>query len=98
MLIVNRAGLINMNIRVKIAYVLIGVTYIAVICSILFGCHPMKKNWQIYPDPGNYCQPAVSKIDVYVTVTLNVATDMYLITIPTPVRPLHSYRTGRMQQ
>lgn len=33
----------------------------------------------------DYCQPAVSKIDVYVTVFLNVATDMYLISIPTPV-------------
>ncbi|KAL4875428.1 hypothetical protein BJY04DRAFT_232695 [Aspergillus karnatakaensis] len=79
------AGLVNMKIRVKIAYALIAATYIAVICSILFGCHPMKKNWQIYPDPGNYCQPAVSKIDVYVTVTLNVATDIYLISIPTPI-------------
>jgi hypothetical protein len=74
-----------MKIRVQIAYALIAATYIAVICSILFGCHPMQKNWQIYPDPGNYCQPAVSKIDVYVTVTLNVATDVYLISIPTPV-------------
>ncbi|OGM41996.1 hypothetical protein ABOM_009526 [Aspergillus bombycis] len=79
------AGLINMHRRVQIAYVLIGATYIAVICSILFGCHPMHKNWQIYPDPGNYCQPAVSHIDVYVTVTLNVATDVYLISIPTPM-------------
>ncbi|KAL4963948.1 uncharacterized protein BDV14DRAFT_201430 [Aspergillus stella-maris] len=79
------AGLVNMKIRVRVAYILIAVTYIAVICSILFGCHPMSKNWQIYPDPGNYCQPAVSKIDVYVTVTLNVATDIYLISIPTPI-------------
>ncbi|KAL3472245.1 hypothetical protein BJX99DRAFT_249789 [Aspergillus californicus] len=79
------AGLVNMKIRIQIAYVLIGATYVAVICSILFGCHPMQKNWQIYPDPGNYCQPAVSKIDVYVTVTLNVATDVYLISIPTPI-------------
>ncbi|KAL4794892.1 hypothetical protein BDV19DRAFT_389790 [Aspergillus venezuelensis] len=79
------AGLVNMKIRVRVAYILIAVTYIAVICSILFGCHPMSKNWQIYPDPGNYCQPAVSKIDVYVTVTLNVVTDVYLISIPTPI-------------
>ncbi|GAB1200689.1 hypothetical protein APSETT444_010064 [Aspergillus pseudonomiae] len=79
------SGLVNMHRRVQIAYVLIGATYIAVICSILFGCHPMQKNWQIYPDPGNYCQPAVSRIDVYVTVTLNVATDVYLISIPTPM-------------
>lgn len=43
----------NMQLRVRLAYVFIGVTYIAVICSILFGCHPMHKNWQIYPDPGS---------------------------------------------
>ncbi|KAJ5207532.1 hypothetical protein N7491_001839 [Penicillium cf. griseofulvum] len=79
------AGLVNMRIRIHIAYVLIAVTYIATICSILFGCHPIHKNWQIYPDPGNYCQPAVSKIDIYVTVVLNVATDLYLISIPAPM-------------
>ncbi|CAG8890340.1 unnamed protein product [Penicillium egyptiacum] len=79
------AGLVNMRIRIHIAYVLIATTYIATICSILFGCHPMKKNWQIHPDPGNYCQPAVSKIDIYVTVVLNVATDLYLISIPAPM-------------
>ncbi|KAF7122907.1 hypothetical protein CNMCM5793_001018 [Aspergillus hiratsukae] len=79
------AGLINMRIRVRVAYVAIGATYLAVILSILFGCHPMHKNWQIYPNPGLRCQPAISPIDVYVTVTLNVATDLYLITIPAPM-------------
>ncbi|OJJ69897.1 hypothetical protein ASPBRDRAFT_45193 [Aspergillus brasiliensis CBS 101740] len=79
------AGLINMHIRIRIAYIAIAVTYIAVILSILVGCHPIQKNWQIYPNPGNYCQPAVSHIDVYVTVFLNVATDLYLISIPTPI-------------
>ncbi|CAI7646505.1 unnamed protein product [Penicillium palitans] len=79
------AGLVNMRIRIHLAYVLIAVTYIATICSILFGCHPMEKNWQIDPNPGNYCQPAVSKIDIYVTVVLNVATDLYLISIPAPM-------------
>ncbi|KAJ5699138.1 hypothetical protein N7462_001143 [Penicillium macrosclerotiorum] len=79
------AGLINMRIRINIAYGLIAATYIATICSILFGCRPMHKNWQIYPNPGNYCQPAVSKIDIYVTVVLNVATDIYLISIPAPM-------------
>ncbi|KAJ5919303.1 hypothetical protein N7466_010246 [Penicillium verhagenii] len=79
------AGLINMRIRIHIAYVLIAATYIVTICSILFGCHPLDKNWQIYPNPGNHCQPAVSKIDIYVTVVLNVATDIYLISIPAPM-------------
>ena len=49
----HRSGLVNMRIRVRFAYVFVGVTYIAVICSILFGCHPMHKNWQIYPNPGS---------------------------------------------
>ncbi|CAG8032843.1 unnamed protein product [Penicillium nalgiovense] len=79
------AGLVNMRVRIHVAYVLIAITYIATVCSILFGCHPMEKNWQIHPNPGNYCQPAVSKIDIYVTVVLNVATDLYLISIPAPM-------------
>ncbi|KAJ5887408.1 hypothetical protein N7495_007449 [Penicillium taxi] len=79
------AGLINMRIRIHIAYGLIAVTYIATVLSILFGCHPMYKNWQINPNPGNHCQPAVSKIDIYVTVVLNVCTDIYLISIPAPM-------------
>lgn len=30
----------------------------------------------------------MSKIDIYVTVILNVATDIYLMTIPAPVRQI----------
>ena len=33
----------------------------------------------------DYCQPAVSKLDLYVTVVLNVATDIYLMSIPLPM-------------
>ncbi|PYI25130.1 hypothetical protein BP00DRAFT_452407 [Aspergillus indologenus CBS 114.80] len=79
------AGLYNMTRRIRLAYIFIACTYLAVILSILLGCHPLHQNWQIHPDPGNYCQPAVSHIDVYVTVTLNVATDVYLISIPFPI-------------
>ncbi|KAL1849545.1 hypothetical protein Plec18170_007453 [Paecilomyces lecythidis] len=79
------SGLVDMTVRIRIAYVAVGATYLAVILSILFGCHPMHKNWQIYPNPGNHCQPAVSKIDIYVTVVLNVVTDAYLMTIPAPM-------------
>lgn len=92
-----------MRVRIHIAYGFIALTYIATICSILLGCRPLHKNWQINPDPGSmlllyllsfsdsdlgisdFCQPAVSKIDVYVTVVLNVVTDIYLISIPAPV-------------
>jgi hypothetical protein len=40
----------------------------------------------------DHCQPAVSKIDIYVTVVLNVATDIYLISIPAPVSEYNSKR------
>ncbi|RDW68661.1 hypothetical protein BP5796_09318 [Coleophoma crateriformis] len=78
-------GIHHLELRVTIAYGLIASTYIATEASILFGCSKFHKNWQIYPDPGNHCQPAVSKVDLYVTLILNVLTDFYLLTIPLPM-------------
>ncbi|KAL1641261.1 hypothetical protein SLS58_006163 [Diplodia intermedia] len=78
-------GIHHLEVRVKIGYVLIAITYVATELSILLGCRPFSANWQIYPDPGNHCQPAVSKIDLYVTVVLNVVTDAYLMSIPMPM-------------
>lgn len=34
------------------AFVFVGVTYLIVALSILLGCTPIYKNWQISPDPG----------------------------------------------
>lgn len=36
-------------------------------------------------DPVDVCQPAISKIDIYVTVILNVLTDLFLMSIPLPM-------------
>ncbi|KAF1911841.1 hypothetical protein BDU57DRAFT_565256, partial [Ampelomyces quisqualis] len=79
------SGLYLLGLRVKLGYVLIGATYLATAMSILLSCRPFYKNWQINPDPGNHCQPAVSRVDLLVTVVLNVLTDMYLISIPLPM-------------
>ncbi|KAK1749791.1 hypothetical protein QBC47DRAFT_129792 [Echria macrotheca] len=68
--------------RIYVGFVMIFTTWVAVLLSILLGCMPLEKNWQIYPDPGNFCQPAISKIDIFVTVVLNVVTDLYLLAIP----------------
>lgn len=40
---------------VKIMGVAIGVTYIAVFLTIMLGCYPTQKNWQVTPDPGLRC-------------------------------------------
>lgn len=46
-------GLKHMKMRIYVGFALIVGSYIVVICSILFGCWPLEKNWQIYPDPGS---------------------------------------------
>ncbi|KJR88211.1 uncharacterized protein SPSK_07260 [Sporothrix schenckii 1099-18] len=76
---------LNYHRRIYAGFVLIFTTWVAVLLSILLGCRPLSKNWQIYPDPGNHCQPAISRIDIFVTVVLNVATDIYLMSIPLPM-------------
>ncbi|CAK7216060.1 hypothetical protein SBRCBS47491_002703 [Sporothrix bragantina] len=76
---------LNYQLRIYIGFGMIFTTWVAVLLSILLGCRPLSKNWQIYPDPGNFCQPAISRIDIFVTVVLNVLTDIYLLSIPLPM-------------
>ncbi|KAK0666826.1 hypothetical protein QBC41DRAFT_280275 [Cercophora samala] len=71
--------------RIFTGFVMIFTTWVAVLLSILLGCRPLERNWQIYPDPGNHCQPAISNIDIFVTLALNVITDIYLMSIPIPM-------------
>ncbi|KAE8154985.1 hypothetical protein BDV25DRAFT_146805 [Aspergillus avenaceus] len=78
-------GLQDLPRRVRIGYVLLGVTYLAVALSILLGCQPMHKYWQIYPDPGNICEPTRSRLYVLIVVIPNVLTDLYLMSIPLPL-------------
>lgn len=105
----NRERLSNLTLRVRLAYVLLGVTYLAVQLTILLSCQPLSKFWQINPNPGSIstlsslfaeharsicllltaqpdsCQPAISRVFVYVVCIPNVFTDLYLLSIPLPV-------------
>lgn len=65
----SRDGLPFMRIRILISYVSIAVTYVVVLVVILAGCHPMHKNWQIYPNPGSVL-PAL--VFVFWKVSLDV--------------------------
>ncbi|KAI0508761.1 hypothetical protein F5B22DRAFT_382226 [Xylaria bambusicola] len=60
-------------------------TFIASLAVVLFSCLPIEKNWQIYPDPGNHCQPAISKTIVWTTFATSASTDIYLILVPLPM-------------
>lgn len=59
--LLSSAGLVNMRIRIHIAYGLIAATYVTTICSILLGCRPLEKNWQINPNPGSTCPMTCNK-------------------------------------
>ncbi|KAI1843496.1 hypothetical protein JX265_001844 [Neoarthrinium moseri] len=78
-------GLAHLRLRVRIAYVLLGVTYATVFLSLLLSCQPMSRFWQINPDPGNLCQPTNSKLYVLIILIPNIITDLYLLSIPLPL-------------
>ena len=52
-----RDGVNNMVIRIRIGGVLLVITFLTMFLSILFGCTPISKHWQIYPDPGSASSP-----------------------------------------
>ncbi|EKG11937.1 hypothetical protein MPH_10981 [Macrophomina phaseolina MS6] len=76
------SGLRQYDTRLELCYGILLATFIATECTVLLGCRPFHHNWQISPDPGNHCQPAISKPNLWVTVVLNVSTDALLTSIP----------------
>ncbi|KAH6887566.1 hypothetical protein B0T10DRAFT_538971 [Thelonectria olida] len=75
-------GLTVYKVRVWLGYTLIIVTYVACIASILFSCVPFHKLWQINPNPGNICQPAVNRVNIFISLSSDLLTNLYLLVIP----------------
>ncbi|KAJ5896873.1 uncharacterized protein N7473_006272 [Penicillium subrubescens] len=78
-------GLQHLPTRVRLAYIILSVTYLATELSLLLSCQPFHSFWQINPDPGKLCQPTNSPVYVFVVMVLNVVTDLYLLSIPLPL-------------
>ncbi|RSL68624.1 hypothetical protein CEP54_002723 [Fusarium duplospermum] len=79
------SGLAHLKTRVRLAYVILGVTYTAVFLTILLSCQPFHHFWQVTPDPGTLCRPTNSPAYVLVVVIPNILTDIYLLSIPLPL-------------
>ncbi|KAB5545543.1 hypothetical protein GE09DRAFT_1243211 [Coniochaeta sp. 2T2.1] len=77
-------GVDRMALKINVGFVFVGATYVAGMLSILFGCFPIEKNWQIFPNPGVKL-PAVFKMPALLVMTTNVATDFYIMSIPLPM-------------
>ncbi|CAH0053856.1 unnamed protein product [Clonostachys solani] len=71
--------------RIYVGFGLVVGSWLIVVVNIFLGCRPFHRYWQINPDPGNVCQPAVSNQIVWVCYAFNVTTDMYLLSIPLPM-------------
>ncbi|KID80978.1 polyketide synthetase PksP [Metarhizium guizhouense ARSEF 977] len=80
-------------IRIYIGFGLVIASWITVLVNLFLACRPFHKYWQVQPDPGNTCQPTVSYQIVWVNLSLNVFTDLYLISIPVPLLWQSSMRT-----
>ncbi|KAJ5295066.1 hypothetical protein N7508_009887 [Penicillium antarcticum] len=78
-------GLQSLPTRVRLAYVILAVTWAATQLSLLLSCQPFHAFWQISPNPGKLCQPTNSPVYVLVVVILNIITDIYLLSIPLPL-------------
>ena len=53
-------GVGHMSLKINIGFVFVGTTFFATFFIILFGCYPVEKHWQIYPDPGSTSTPATA--------------------------------------
>ncbi|KAH6609149.1 hypothetical protein Trco_002495 [Trichoderma cornu-damae] len=73
------------RIRIYVGFAFLAVGYIVVALNLYLSCRPFQKFWQIYPDPGNNCQPAVSNQIIWVYWAFNVTTDLYIISVPVPM-------------
>ncbi|RYC60380.1 hypothetical protein CHU98_g5833 [Xylaria longipes] len=71
--------------RIYIGFALLAATYLAATLNLFLGCRPFHRYWQINPDPGDGCQPAVSARVVWVYASLNIISDLYLLSIPIPM-------------
>ncbi|CRG86688.1 hypothetical protein PISL3812_03698 [Talaromyces islandicus] len=73
------------QIPIYIGWFLVIGSFLASVITIFAACRPFHKNWQINPNPGRVCQPAISKPVIAATFAGNLVTDPYLIFIPVPI-------------
>ncbi|KAI6285016.1 hypothetical protein MCOR07_010945 [Pyricularia oryzae] len=78
-------GLHIYKMRIYIGFGFIVASWLALGLTLLTSCRPFHEYWQINPDPGRYCHPAVSPAIVWTFLAMNVSTDLYLISIPIPL-------------
>lgn len=60
-------------------------TWVATTLAFSQSCRPLSGMWQVYPDPGRYCQPATSPVLVWVYFGSDTMTTLYLAIAAVPL-------------
>ncbi|OJD34058.1 uncharacterized protein BKCO1_2500010 [Diplodia corticola] len=74
----------------------VAMTGIAVLLVFTCTCRPFYKLWQVWPDPGDHCEPQ-NYVFFLSVLLMNMVTDLIILLIPVPViAPLHASLPRRL--
>ncbi|KAB5566909.1 hypothetical protein GE09DRAFT_1219166 [Coniochaeta sp. 2T2.1] len=79
------AGVHRMRRVILVAYIMVPLTYAICLLTAFLKCIPFDKQWQIFPNPGNRCLPAISTLQTVVVMVLHIMTVLFLMAIPLPM-------------
>ncbi|KAJ4397778.1 hypothetical protein N0V93_002015 [Gnomoniopsis smithogilvyi] len=78
-------GVASRRRLVMIGSFIMPITYVSCLLVAFLKCVPFDHQWQINPNPGNNCLPAVSILQTIYVMIMNTVTDIYLMMIPIPM-------------
>lgn len=86
-------GVRDRQLLIKGSIIVLPATYIGCLLVAFFKCIPFRRHWQVFPNPGVNCMPAISPLQTIFVMVMNTVTDFYLMAIPIPVRP-HTHKAS----
>ncbi|KAK8019929.1 hypothetical protein PG990_005067 [Apiospora arundinis] len=78
-------GVRNRRLLIKGTIFVLPATYIGCLLVAFLKCMPFDHHWQIFPNPGVNCMPAISPLQTIFVMVMNTVTDFYLMAIPIPM-------------
>ncbi|KAK7940774.1 uncharacterized protein PG986_013161 [Apiospora aurea] len=80
-----RDGVRNRRLLTKCSIIVLPATYIGCLLVAFLKCVPFDHHWQVFPNPGVNCMPAISPLQTIFVMVMNTVTDFYLMAIPVPM-------------
>ncbi|KAK8055770.1 hypothetical protein PG993_000997 [Apiospora rasikravindrae] len=77
-------GVRNRRLLIKGSIIVLPATYIGCLLVAFLKCVPFGHHWQVFPNPGVNCMPAISPLQTIFVMVMNTVTDFYLMAIPIP--------------